>query len=65
MVQVLLCKKIVINEAIVSLQTLECFSDEAIQLLFLLLLFEPIVWEPYFCGGDEGIRRFNLALKGQ
>jgi hypothetical protein len=42
-IQVLICKKIGIDEAIVSLQTQEAFSDEAIQLLLLLLLFEAIV----------------------
>ncbi len=48
-----LIKKIWINEAIESLQTTESFSDEAIQLLLLLL--------------PGGMRRFsfNRALKGQ
>jgi hypothetical protein len=36
-IQVLLLKKILIDEAIVSLQNTESFSDEAIQLLLLLL----------------------------
>jgi hypothetical protein len=36
-------QKFVINKAIVLLQTKESFSDEAIQLLLLLLLFEVIV----------------------
>jgi hypothetical protein len=49
-IQVLLLKKIQIDEAIVSLQNTESFSNEAIQLLLLLL---P--------GGDEWIHRFNLA----
>jgi hypothetical protein len=40
-----------IDKAIGLLQTLKAFSDEAIQLLLLLLLFEAIVWAPYFCGG--------------
>ncbi len=53
-IQILLRKKIWINEAIVSFQTAESFSDEAIQLLLLLL---P--------GGDEEIHGFNPALKGQ
>ncbi len=36
-IQVLLLKKILIGEAIVSLQNTESFSDEAIQLIILLL----------------------------
>jgi hypothetical protein len=36
-IQVLLLKKICIDEAIVSLQNTESFSNEAIQLLLLLL----------------------------
>jgi hypothetical protein len=35
-IQVLLCKKNLIDEAIVSLQTAKSFSDEAIHLLLLL-----------------------------
>ncbi len=61
----LYAKHLNLLEAIVLLQTPESFSDEAIQLLILLLLFEAIVWVPYFWGWDERIHRFNIALKRQ
>ncbi len=66
-IQVLLRKKIWIDEAIVSPRTLEALSNEAIQYLLLLLLFKVIVWATCFCGGGggEGIHRFHLVLKGQ
>jgi hypothetical protein len=49
-IQVLLHTKIWNDEAIVLLETPESFSDEAIQ----LILFEAIVWAPYFSGGMRG-----------
>ncbi len=57
-IQVLFRNKIWINEAIESLQTPEAFSDEAIQLILLLLLFEVIAWAPHFMGG--GVTDFIL-----
>jgi hypothetical protein len=52
-IQLIIRKKILFDKAIVSLQTAESFSNEAIQLLLLLL------------PGGMSRFRFKRALKGQ